>query len=256
MNCGARLDEKCQVEHLISRMTLDPLSKKYVRFVRSVCAVTGDTEFPVRRLGSGFVVAHMGCFYFVTARHTLTNLDVDPRDIVISLPDSGTSYWPTTSFVLMEANTPYEDDNTYADVAICKLATWDQVGRSILENEYLSFPKRLDFTERMPLFAFGFPDVEYELDLEGRQHLLTLVAIEGEYAGKTSQLGIHTFRSKHLPSEPNGMSGGPVTCLDPSRIGHHLLAGMIVQGSGEQLHFIEAHMIAEALVYAVQISNR
>jgi hypothetical protein len=143
------------------------------------------------------------------------------------------------------------DDNTFSDFALYQLHTTRDINSIISEYDYLPFPAEVTFPYKKQLFAFGFRDAECDFDLDKRQHLLTEVAVEGWYAGATDYLGIHAFESPHLSTSQNGMSGGPITYLDTSRIGRHLLAGMIVQAGGQKLHFIDACMLRKALLYAV-----
>ncbi|MBL9131885.1 MAG: trypsin-like peptidase domain-containing protein, partial [Verrucomicrobiaceae bacterium] len=195
-------------------MQIDPLSNQYVRFARAVFEATDDSNFPTRRLGSGTIIAWNGSFLLLTARHVVTNLDADPTAIVVSYPDSRTSYWPTLAYVHLEVAPPFANDNTFGDLALYKMNVSQDINSIMLEHDYLPFPEEVTFSKGAPLFAFGFPDVEYDIDLDNKQHILTEVAVEECYAGATAYRGVHVFESTHLQASQNGMSGGPVTYLD------------------------------------------
>jgi hypothetical protein len=198
------------------------------------------------------VIACDGTFFLITARHVFTNQNADPTEIVISFPDSGSTFWPTTACVHLEAAEAFTADNTFGDFALYELEASREINSLMTEHDFLPFPVDANFSIGAPLFAFGFPDVENDLDLENRQHLFTAVAVEGWYAGATGYRGIHVFESPHLSTSQNGMSGGPITYLDNTRIGRHLLAGLIVQGGDRRLRFIEAKMVRSALYYALR----
>jgi hypothetical protein len=112
----------------------------------------------------------------------------------------------------------------------------------------------LELKPNQQLFAFGYPDLGSELDIEGRKLVATLTMVEGVYIDKTSYTGLHVFESEYLKEmNPNGMSGGPVTSMDHRRIGRHLLAGIIIQGGGSsgRFHFVDAKMLREALLFSI-----
>lgn len=110
-----------------------------------------------------------------------------------------------------------------------KLAGSDTEQVYLTSGTYLPPPAALELISTQQLFAFGYPDIESELDDENRRFVSTLTAIEGNYGGVTNHTGLHVFESEYLQGrDPNGLSGGPVTILDPRRVGRHLLAGIIV----------------------------
>ena len=232
-------------------MNFDPLSTNYVRFFRSVYSCTEDSEYPVQRLGSGTVVAYEGEFYLITARHLFENIATNPTKVIVSFPTSGTDWWPTDACMHLDVSSLFADDNTFGDLAVYSLYTEACLRSSISDHDFLPFPCATHFEAGLILYAFGYPDVEFDMDLDRRQHILTAVLVEGLYGGQTNFRGIHKFTSAHLPTDSNGMSGGPVTYLDNGRMGRHLLAGIIVQGGEELLHFIDANMVREALLFSI-----
>lgn len=233
---------------------LDPLSDEYVCFARAVCSNTKHEDYPVQRIGSGVVVAYEGDFYLMTARHVFSNNHASPTDVVVPLGKTGVTWWPTNACMHLDATQPFDDDNTFADLAVYSMETSQDVRSAITEYDYLPFPSQLELTPNQQLFAFGYPDVGSELDIEGRKLIATLTMVEGNYIGKTQFTGLHVFESEHLKKiNPNGMSGGPVTIVDHLRIGRHLLAGILIQGGGNsgRLHFVHASMLLEALRFAI-----
>jgi hypothetical protein len=233
---------------------LDPLSDEYVRFARAVCSNTKHEDYPVQRIGSGVVVAYEGEFYLITARHVFSNNHASPTDVVVPLGKTGVTWWPTNACMHLDATQTFVDDNTFADLAVYSMETSQDVRSSITEYDYLPFPSQLELKPNQQLFAFGYPDLGSELDIEGRKLVATLTMVEGVYIDKTSYTGLHVFESEYLKEmNPNGMSGGPVTSMDHRRIGRHLLAGIIIQGGGSsgRFHFVDAKMLREALLFSI-----
>lgn len=238
-------------------MELDPMSPKYLRFVRAVLEHNEGTEYSVSRLGSGIVIVHEGAFYLVTARHVVTQRGTDPTKIMATFPESGINSWQTVACVHLEAADGYQDDNAFGDVAVYRLQEDRAIVSSVSDFDFLPFPKEMQLAQGTPLYATGFPDQECDIDLDKRQHLLTVAAVEGWYEGATPYRGLHVFRSSSFPLSQNGMSGGAITCLDPNRVGRHVLMGLIVQGGYQKLHFIDAKTVGEAVRYAMfSMENR
>ncbi len=227
---------------------LDPLNNLYTRFTRSVYSSTGDKQYPLQRAGSGTIIAYQGDFYLVTARHIFENNQADPKSVFVSFAETGIKWWPTNACIHLEASEEFADDNTFGDLAIYSLDTSETTRSTISDHEFLPFPSDVNLSQEIPLYAFGYPDAEVEIDLNRNQHILTAVTVEGFYSGPTKSLGIHLFESPDLPPNLNGMSGGPITYLDNTKIGRHLLAGIIVQGGCQRLHFIGADMVRKALL--------
>lgn len=233
---------------------IDPLATEYVRFARLVCSTTGDEDHPIQRLGSGVVIMIEGDYYLLTARHIFTNNQANPHGVVIPFMDNAMSWWSTNACVHLGATEPYTDDDTYGDLAVYSLETPPNYEDKLCKHDYLPIPGALHLESNSPLFAFGYPDEGSDLDPELRILGTTLNMIKGAYTGSTNYTGIHTFHSEHLGGiTPNGMSGGPITTLDPNQIGRHLLVGIIVQSSdcSVVLHFIGLDMIKNALEYAI-----
>lgn len=238
---------------MLALMPFDPLDPRYTRFVRAVFAYTGEDAFPVNRLGSGTVIACEGDFYMLTARHVLTNQGADPTSIMVSFPESGEQYWPAIGCLHLMAASGFEADDAYSDIAIYKLRSTRDLRSFISDNDFLPFPVEQKFSAGAPLYAFGFPDEACSFDPEGHRynHIVTSAGFEGHYEGATPYRGLHTFSSSVLLPSQNGMSGGCVTCLDTSRVGRHLFAGLIVQGGGQRLQFIDARSVIGALNFSL-----
>jgi hypothetical protein len=233
---------------------LDPLSDQYVGFTRVVCSHTNNEEYPIQRIGSGVVVAYEGDFFLVTARHVFSNNHANPNSVVVPLLQNGIIWWPTNACMHLDAATPFAEDATFADLAVYSMDTTETVRSHISEFDYLPFPAPLELIANQQMYAFGYPDVGSELDYEGRQIVSTLTMIEGVYGGATSSMGLHVFKSDSFEGlDPNGMSGGPVTIVDPFKIGRHLLAGIIIQGGSNsgRLHFVDSKFLQEALRFAI-----
>lgn len=198
----------------VESTTFDPLSDEYVRFARMVCASTDHEEYPLQRIGSGAVVACDGDFYLLTARHVFLNNHASPIGVVVPFNQTGVEWWPSNACVHLGATAPFADDDTFADLAIYSLETPEIVRAQISEFDFLPPPAPWEFVSSQQLFSFGYPDIESELDLEGRRFVSTLTAIEGIYGGTTRHRGLHVFESAYLQGrDPNGLSGGPVTIL-------------------------------------------
>lgn len=233
---------------------LDPLSDEYVRFARVVCTNTKNKDYPVQRIGSGVVVAYDGDFYLMTARHVFSNNHACPTGVVVPLGKTGVTWWPTNACMHLEATAPFDDDDTFADLAVYSMDATQDVRSSLTEFDYLPFPAQLELTPNQQLFAFGYPDVGSELDIDGRNLVSTLIMVEGVYGGISSFKGLHVLESETLKEiDPNGMSGGPVTILDHQKIGRHLLAGIIIQGGrgSGRFHFVESMYLLEALQFSI-----
>jgi hypothetical protein len=197
-------------------------------------------------------VASNGNFYLLTAHHIFNNNDANPTGIVVSCNESGV-WWSTNACIHLDAESGFSEDNSFSDVAVYSLETSSMMVRTIGDFDFLPFPKEDIFPLAYPMYASGFPDQEADVDLDLQRFVLTMVPIEGEYAGATSLRGIHVFKSKQLMNlNPGGMSGGPITVLDSARLGHHLLVGLIMQGGGNDfLHFLGADFIVEALRFSI-----
>ncbi len=138
--------------------------------------------------------------------------------------DDDKTWWPTNACILLEATQPHADDNTYADLAVFSLSCDRQYIARISEHDYLSVVAPKPAAIGAPIYAFGYPDLEAGIDLDNRNLTATLHMMEGIYDGRASEQGMHIFKSDYLSQiDPNGMSGGPVTALDYTRIGRHLL---------------------------------
>jgi hypothetical protein len=235
-------------------VNLDPLNDGYLRFARLVCVNTGDKMFPVQRIGSGVTVSYDGEFYLITARHVITNNTKNNNSVVVPQLSSGGSWWSTNAVIHLEASPLFEMDNAFGDLAVFSMLSGNENKILIDEYDYLSTLHCCDLSHSQPLFAHGYPDVGSSIDIDGRFIGSTLFSFEGLYDGDSSSMGVGVFKSEDLKDiDVNGMSGGPVTCLDYSRIGKHLLAGIIISGGvgSGVLHFIHASMLVRALEYAV-----
>lgn len=246
-------------------MEIDPLDSNYLRFCRPVCAETGHDEFPFQRVGSGFIVAFAGHFFLLSAKHAFRNVGADARRTRIPLTINDHRPWPVLEFTLPEAVGQFADDDGYADVGLFWLDPEAAKTTSITDFDYLPIPRELPNSDHKPLlaigyplFAFGFPDkfsktsTEAFIDDETKMIHTDLVSVEGRYDGKTSDFGLHLFRTEVMgDSNPNGFSGGPVTALDLTRIGHHRLVGMILRsGAGAGVfRFLSVNLIASLLAH-------
>lgn len=245
-------------------MHIDPLASNYLRFCRPVCAETGDEEFPFQRVGSGFIVAFAGHFFLLTTKHAFQNVGADARRTRIPITLSDQRPWPVLEFTLTQAKEQFADDDTYADVGLFWLDPDVARSTSITDFDYLPIPGGLPnpddnplLTIGHPLFAFGFPDnflktsTKAFIDDEAKMIHTDLVSVEGKYDGVTSEFGIHLFQTTDMgESDPNGFSGGPVTTIDVSRLGHHRLVGMILRGGAGSgiFRFLSVNLLADLIV--------
>ncbi len=245
-------------------MEIDPLASNYLRFCRPICAETGHDEFPFQRVGSGFVVAFAGHFFLLSAKHAFLNLGADARRTRIPLTLNDHRPWPVLEFTLTEAIEQFAGDDAYADVGLFWLDPDAARTTSITDFDYLPIPGGLPNPDDEPLlsighplFAFGFPDnfqktsTKAFIDDEAKMIHTDLVSVEGKYDGVTSEFGIHLFQTTGMgDSDPNGFSGGPVTTIDASRLGHHRLVGMILRGGAGSgvFRFLSVNLIADLLV--------
>jgi hypothetical protein len=244
-------------------MDIDPLASEYLRFCRPVCAETGHDDFPFQRVGSGFVVSFAGHFFLLSTKHAFRNVGADASRTRIPLTLSDHRPWPVLEFTLTEAIERFGTDDAYADVGLFWLDPTATSATSITAFDYLPIPRGLTtsidgplLTVGHPLFAFGFPDkfsktsTEAFIDDEAKMIHTDLVSVEGRYDGTTSDFGLHLFRTDDMgDSDPNGFSGGPVTTLDLTRIGHHRLVGMILRsGAGVGVfRFLSVNLIVDLL---------
>lgn len=219
-----------------------------------VCVNTGDSTFPVQRIGSGVMISYEGEFYLITARHVITNNTSNNNSVVVPHLSRGGKWWPTNAVIQLDASILFEDDNAFGDLAVFSMAMDNKNKPSIDEFDYLPAMRCCDLINGQIIFAHGYPDIGSNFDGVGRVIESTLYSFEGVYGGDSSSMGVGIFRSESLlEKDVNGMSGGPVTCLDYSRIGRHLLAGLIITGGLRSgvLHFIHSSMLIRALEFAV-----
>lgn len=242
-------------------MFLDPLDFKFLRFCRPVCAETEDPDYPFQRISSGFIVAFENQFYLFSARHAFKNLQADASRVAVIRTFDDNSRWPVLEFNLLEAVEQYSGDESYGDVAVFWLDPAEMHTSSLRPHDYLTVESSARTQIGSPLFvggsrlyAFGFPDsfpdtgTNAYIDYESKLIYTDLVSIEGEYAGPSSEFGLHIFTSKRMGHNPtNGFSGGPITFF--SQVGHHSLAGMILRGGGGSgiFRFLGIDLVADLL---------
>lgn len=245
-------------------MEIDPLAPNYLRFCRPVCAETGHDEFPFQRVGSGFVIAFAGHFFLLSTKHAFRNVNADASRTRIPLTLNDHRPWPVLEFVLTEATEQFANDDTYADVGLFWLDPEAARMTGITDFDYLPIPRGLPppdgkpiLTTGHPLFALGFPDsfsktsTKAFIDDEAKMIHTDLVSVEGRYEGATQEFGVHLFQTANMgDSDPNGFSGGPITTINASRIGHHRLVGMILRGGAGSgvFRFLSVNLIADLLV--------
>lgn len=233
---------------------LDPLDPRRVRFARVVCVNTGDPNFPIRRLGSGVVVSFEGEFFLLTARHVFENNDGEPRETVIPLLNGARDWWPTNAVIYLDAVENFAEDDAFGDLAVFSLDHDRRYLTCLQEHDSVPLGQFQDDGLHTPLFVLGHPDVGASLNLDEQTLESTLHTIEGEYGGPSCDFGLHIFKSDYLRgADPNGLSGSPVTMLDLSRVGRHLLAGLVLRGGANSgvLRFIGPSLLQEAMRYAV-----
>ncbi len=245
-------------------MLFDPLAPEHLRFCRPVLAETDHSDFPLQRPGSGFVVAYKGHYFLFSAKHVFSNMGADAKRVWIPQTLSDFRPWVVKEFTLPEARHPIGGSSLHADLALFWLDPTPGQNGTIGSRDFIGIDHALGIRPGLPLyesgrllFASGFPDsfeatkTHSHIDYEEERIHTDLVPIEGEYAGPTADFGIHRFKSIHMRgSNPNGMSGGPVTTIDVSKIGSHQLVGMIIQGSEghNELLFIEASLLADLIL--------
>lgn len=247
-------------------MEIDSLATAYLRFCRPVCAETGHEDFPLQRVGSGFIVSCAGHFFLLSAKHSFQNLGADAQRTIVPFTLDDWRPWPVLEFTLTESIEQLAGDNAYADVGLFWLDPEAARTAAITGFDFLAIKlgDRLNVDKPLlaighPLYAFGFPDTfentstKAFIDDANIVHT-DLVAVEGRYDGITSEFGIHLFQSQDMgDSDPNGFSGGPVTTLDESHVGRHKLVGMILRGGrgSGTFRFLSVRLIADLLAHVL-----
>jgi len=226
-------------------MTMEdtPLVDRYLRC--SLPVVLVDPQFPEfpGNGGTCFAVRYRGRTVFLTARHVVgTN---DPSTIWVPLTFGG-PIRPVPLATVGTAAIRDVDDPDWLDVAILVPAeepTFD--GREAAPIDF-DIVANLDHVPADCIFAMrGYPK-DKDIDYETQQIERTCQSAFGKYVGRASWKSCHTLQMIGTDGRSfDGLSGAPVVrvVIDKQRRWRPALAGLVLRGGNNKLHFVEVRVL-------------
>jgi hypothetical protein len=202
--------------------------------------------------GTCFRTRFDGRIYVITARHCITNSDVDLEKTRVECAVPERIYLPLKSYHLIGTRLPEADHSDIAilEADIDRMDVQDRDSLPTLDLSSCLFPH--EFETGYSLVVEGFPYRLGNMDYEERRWLRGSQKLEARYEGPaenelaTSKL---SFVGKQETEDLDGISGAPVLAFKQATVGKLdvRFAGMIIR----KRYFINADVILGALKWVI-----
>lgn len=218
---------------------------------RPICFCETESSY-IWGIGSSFLINYLGRVLVITAKHVVENLDANPKDTRILMPNTKVALPIKSSFTPVfynhENKTDVEDliffnidDQRFCQESGLDLYSWDFIK--------LSYPtSKLAVGDE--LLVAGFPNTEDRYNYDEKKINETLLLRTGSLVESKLGKDIYTMDGTASEYDFNGMSGAPVFCL---REGFVLFTGIVLRGSSSSgiLHFVSSEVVMSALKSSV-----
>jgi hypothetical protein len=224
----------------------------YQEVVRPVLFESEFEEFPYWGLGSSVLVWNANAYYWVTAKHVISNQGQSFEALRIFPTDSSRMSIPFNA--LCEIKSP-ESDDEFADLYILQvdMEQFAAFGDAPITAHDLTFgvysPDKLSVGDK--LVIVGYPAESRAVDYDEFKIKFQRKVFEASYAGTGSQTHCHRLKMKDNPeiSTYNGISGAPVFhIVTLGTVSFPMMVGIMLRGtdSSQIGHFVGSHVIAHA----------
>jgi hypothetical protein len=202
--------------------------------------------------GTCFRTKFDGRVYVITARHCITNSDIDFEKTRVECAAPERAYLPLKSYHLIGTRLP---DTDHSDIAILeadldRMDAEDRDSLSTLDLSSCLLPNEFKMGHR--LVVEGFPYRLGNMNYEERRWIRGSQKLEARYEGPaenelaTSKL---SFVGKQETEDLDGISGAPVFAFKQAAVGKFdvRFAGMMIRAR----YFINADIIIGALKWVI-----
>ncbi|WP_371422608.1 hypothetical protein [Tardiphaga sp.] len=206
------------------------------KYCKQIFALTGDEQFPYCLLGSGTAVRFANRHFVFCCVHQVR--DYTPDRIAIPLSFDSKIMSAATTRALMVT-----DENRDGDAIDVAAFEFDVAGYDVanLTNEFFPIGDARVWptgTAQKPFMAFGYPSQRQLFD-EDRIRA-KCISVQAVYDGGTSSPHLQRVTIEKA-IDADGMSGGPVFYIGGAPGNHFAgMAGMVMRGGGNHLHFMSA----------------
>jgi hypothetical protein len=217
-----------------------------------------DSEYPYWGKGSSFLLANAKHYFWVTAKHVITNLRGTAEALRIFPADKSCISLPfNEQYVIKKGG---EDDEEYEDIYVLRidLSEFNATGDSPLTAQDVDtgLVPAEELAVNDELWIIGYPTESNFIDFEARAIKNTRSVIRAIYKGYSVSEHCHTARIETSVSLSSfdGLSGSPVFYLRAAKVGGQdvqfpMLVGMLLRGTAESklVHFVSAKVIKELI---------
>jgi hypothetical protein len=222
-----------------------------------------NPDFPYWGKGSSFLLANSNHYYWITAKHVITNMGGSADMLRIFPADGSRSSLPFNESYLINAEGV--DDEDYKDIYALRvdLSEFEENGDAPLTAQDIEsgILAAESLSENDEIWIIGYPSESNFVDFDSCAIKNTRSVIRATYQGNSLSQHCHTARietSINLSSY-DGLSGSPVfflkTVMDgEQQIQFPLFVGMLLRGTATSslVHFVSSSVI-ERLTHLAEI---
>jgi hypothetical protein len=215
-------------------------------YTKQIFCLTGHEDYPYSFLGSATAVRLVDRCFLVWCRHQTR--DYSPDDVTIAV-EGGKTLVSGSRFIFVNQEEAHADEE-FNDLCASEFVI-ENYNSPNLEAAF--FPLIEDDTwhgdTSAQFYLFGYPTelrtVDYELPHVHVQQVVT----SADYFGPSQAQYLHSLKITGSKSfDQDGLSGGPVYHLSKDRTGFHVgLAGIMVRGGNDFVHFIDTRFVLSLL---------
>jgi hypothetical protein len=215
-------------------------------YTKQTFCLTGHEQCPYSFLGSATAVRFAGRCFLLWCRHQTR--DYAPNDVTI--PIEGGKILVSGSRLLFVNEDQHSADEEFKDLYAMEFVIENYKSPN-LESAF--FPLREDDAWNgnadAKFYLFGFPTELRSVDYEVPHVHVGQVVTSADYDRPSHARYLHSLKITGKKSfRADGLSGGPVYHIAKDRDGFHIgLAGIMVRGGSDFIHFIDVRFVMSLL---------
>jgi hypothetical protein len=215
-------------------------------YTKQTFCLTGHEQYPYSFLGSATAVRFADRCFLLWCRHQTR--DYAPNDVTI--PIEGGTILVSGSRLLFVNEDQDSADEEFKDLYAMEFVVENYKSPN-LESAF--FPLREDDAWKgnvdANFYLFGFPTELRSVDYDMPHVHVRQVVTSADYNGPSHARYLHSLKITGKKSfTQDGLSGGPVYHIAKDQDGFHIgLAGIMVRGGNDYVHFIDVRFVLSLL---------